>query len=91
MTGGTRANAKNAADFLNHIADEIIKREIPPQVAVTLFGVFGRQIVEAMVEHGRPQEEAISDVAGVFMKGLGVATLIKHVTLNDGGKPPTTH
>jgi hypothetical protein len=76
--------AKEAAAFLECVADEIIRRKIPPQAAISLFGVMARQIVDGLIECGKSKEDAISEVAGRFMDGLGVQTIFKRVTLDDG-------
>lgn len=75
--------AKEAGAFLNAIADDATRRRIPPQVIISLFGLFARQLVDGLIESGKPREEAISEVAGRFMDGLGVATMFKHIHLND--------
>lgn len=75
--------AKEAADFLKILADEAIKREIPPQIVVSLFGLFSRHILDGLMESGKSQADAISEIAGMYMKGLGVKTLFKHVHVPD--------
>lgn len=83
--------AKEAADFLHRIADDAERLKIPSQVIMRLFGMFGRQIVDGLVELGKTREDAVTEVATEFMTGLGINTLFKHIKLNEDGKPPTTH
>lgn len=82
--------ARAAKEFLEGIAEDATRRKIPPSMVVSLFGFFARSIIEAQTDIGRDRKEAISEIAGLFMEGLGVQTLFQHVTLSEE-RPKTTH
>jgi hypothetical protein len=81
-----------AKEFLKEVAALVERLNVPPHIAVALFGKVAGSFVKTEVKHGAEYPEAMIRYVTHFMDGLGVET----VCLPDGedgggGVPPTAH
>jgi hypothetical protein len=65
-----------AQKFLEAIGTAMIDNEIPPKLAVNLFGFYARRVVAVEVEEGADEPDMIHQVFDAFAEGLGLKTAV---------------
>lgn len=63
-----------AKKFLETIGPAMVANDIPPRLAVNLFGFYARRVVEIAVADGAEETEITMQVLDAFAEGLGIKT-----------------
>jgi hypothetical protein len=72
-----------AQKFLETIGTAMMDCEIPPKLAINLFGFYARRVVAVEVEEGAEESHMMFQVFDAFAQGLGMKTGVK---LFEGGE-----
>jgi hypothetical protein len=68
----TDDTAMASKEFLETIHAAMVRHDIPPRLAVIMFGYFARSIVDFEVDHGADKNQFTMMVLKAFTEGLGV-------------------
>jgi hypothetical protein len=81
---GMKRKLESAQNFIADIAKSGDKHSIPPAIAVAIFGMFSRTVVQDYIENGMSKEDAIRRVATDFTDGLGIKAIFRLSANGDG-------
>lgn len=73
------AKAKACKEFLETMGEMMTRLEITPPLAVRLFGMFTKRLVDIAVSEGADDTEMTMRAMDDFLQGLGMQTSVKEV------------
>jgi hypothetical protein len=71
--------AQEAKEYLDDILEVARKYNLTRPLMITLLGLFARHCVNLDVAEGTPEPDAVMEVVGQFMGGLGLHTAAQKV------------
>jgi hypothetical protein len=73
--------------FLDALCEDAKRRNIPPDLVVSLFGFFAKSLIDMRVDQGEERAAATFQTVDSFMQGLGMKTVYQ----GDADEPHELH